>query len=177
MKKRAHERIPLDMEISFLQSDTKYSGTVKDISKNGMYIETDTPLPFDSKLDLHMPFKGRLKILIDLNNEVLEVPVQVKRLVQKGISCNVDNSDGLYTRDINTYIPSSPEDKILIVGVNHVDTGKTTYVSHSVVNDLYHVGVVAVNDDWLRESALEMAGITDINDPRYSTYSQLYAFT
>ena len=86
MKKRAHERIPLDMEISFLQSDTKYSGTVKDISKNGMYIETDTPLPFDSKLDLHMPFKGRLKILIDLNNEVLEVPVQVKRLVQKGTS-------------------------------------------------------------------------------------------
>lgn len=97
--------------------------------------------------------------------------------VEKGISCNIDNSDGLYTRDINTYIPSSPEDKILIVGVNHVDTGKTTYVSHSVVNDLYHVGVVAVNDDWLRESALEMAGITDINDPRYSTYSQLYAFT
>ena len=33
MKKRAHERIPLDMEISFLHFNTKYSGTVKDISK------------------------------------------------------------------------------------------------------------------------------------------------
>ena len=86
MKKRAHERIPLDMEISFLQSDIKYSGTVKDISQNGMYIEVDTPLPFNSKLDLHMPFKARLKVLIDVNNEVLEVPVQVKRLVKKGTS-------------------------------------------------------------------------------------------
>jgi hypothetical protein len=84
--KRAHERIPLDLEISFLQFNTKYSGTVKDISKNGMYIESDTPLPFNSKLDIHMPFKASLKILIDFNNEVLEVPVQVKRLVTKGTS-------------------------------------------------------------------------------------------
>jgi len=86
MKKRAHERIPLDMEISFLQFNTKYSGTVKDISKNGMYIETDTSLPFNSKIDLHMPFKASLKILIDFNNEVLEVPVQAKRLVKNGSS-------------------------------------------------------------------------------------------
>jgi hypothetical protein len=33
-----------------------------------------------------MPFKASLKILIDFNNEVLEVPVQVKRLVKKGTS-------------------------------------------------------------------------------------------
>ena len=86
MKKRAHERIPVDLDISFLQFNTKYSGTVKNISKNGMYIETYMPLPFNSKLDLHMPFKARLKILIDFNNEVLEVPVQVKRLVNNGTS-------------------------------------------------------------------------------------------
>ena len=88
MKKRAHERISLDLEINFLQFKTKYAGTVKDISKNGMYIETDTPLPFNSKLDIHMPLKASLKILINFNNEVLEVPVQVKRLVKKGTSFN-----------------------------------------------------------------------------------------
>lgn len=84
--KRAYERIPLDLEISFLKFNTKYSGTVKDISKNGMYIESYTPLPFKSKIDLHLPFKANFKILIDFNSEVLEVPVQVKRLVKKGTS-------------------------------------------------------------------------------------------
>ena len=85
-KERAYGRMLLDMKVRFLRFNTKYSGTIKNISQNGMYIETDTPLPFNSKLDLHIPFKARLKILIDFNNEVLEVPVRVKRLVKSGTS-------------------------------------------------------------------------------------------
>lgn len=84
MKKRAYERIPLDMKVEFLQSDLSYSGTLKNISQNGMYIETSEPLPFNSTLDIHIPFKSKLKILIDFNNNVLEVPVKVRRLVQEG---------------------------------------------------------------------------------------------
>jgi hypothetical protein len=86
MKKRDHERITLDLEVTVLQANKKYSGTVKNISQNGMYIETDEPLPFNSKLDLHIPFKTKLKILINFNNEILEVPVRVKRLIGNGHS-------------------------------------------------------------------------------------------
>jgi hypothetical protein len=83
-KKRAYERIPLNMKVIFIQSDTKYSGTVKDISKNGMYIKSDTPLPFNSKLELQLFFKAKLRVYITFNNNVLGVPVRVKRLVKDG---------------------------------------------------------------------------------------------
>ena len=84
--KRTHERIPLDMKVTYVQSNTTYLGTVKDISKNGMYIESDTPLPFNSILDLHLPFKAKLMVYITFNNNVLGVPVRVKRLVKDGSS-------------------------------------------------------------------------------------------
>jgi hypothetical protein len=93
------------------------------------------------------------------------------------INCNVDNSDAVYTHEANAYVPASQQDQILIVGVNHVDTGKATYVSHSVINDLYHVGVFGINNVQLEGSALTMAGITSADDPRYATYKDLYAFT
>lgn len=97
--------------------------------------------------------------------------------VERGIMCNVDSSDALYTRDVNIYTPASLQDKVLIVGINHVATGKATYMSHSVVNDLYHAGITAVSDEWLDGSALAMAGISDRRDPQYTVYSRLYAFT
>ena len=81
--KRAHERIPLDMEIIIFKFNTTYSGTLKNISKNGMYIETDKkPLPSNSKLNLHLTYKAKLKVFITFNNSTFEVPVQVKRLVE-----------------------------------------------------------------------------------------------
>ena len=86
MKKRAHERLPLEMEVIFRQSDTMYSGTRKNISQNGMYIETLDPLPFQSSFDIHIPFKSKLQVLVKFNNDVLEIPVRVKRLVKQGPS-------------------------------------------------------------------------------------------
>ena len=81
MKKRAHERIPLDMKVRLLQSNSEYTGIVKNISKNGMYIETTDPLPFSSKFDVHLPFKSRLNVCINCGNNIFEIPVKVKRLV------------------------------------------------------------------------------------------------
>ena len=86
MKKRAYERIALDMKASFIQFNTKYLGVIKNISKNGMYIESDAPLPFNSKLELQLSFKAKLRIDITFNNNVLGVPVRVKRLVKDGDS-------------------------------------------------------------------------------------------
>ena len=82
-EKRAHERIPLDMEITILKFNTTYSGTLKNISQNGMYIETDKkPLQGNSEFDLHLTFKAKLKVFITFNHNTFEVPVLVKRLVE-----------------------------------------------------------------------------------------------
>ena len=86
MKKRAHERMPIAMEVNFFQFNTMYPATIKNVSQNGMYIETTESLPFYSKFDVHIPFRSKLKILINFNNDVLEVPVRVKRLVKNGTS-------------------------------------------------------------------------------------------
>ena len=86
MKKRAYERVTLDKKVQFFISEDMYPATIKNISHNGMYIETEAPLPFHSNLDVHLPFKYKLKVLIDCKNDVLEVPVRVKRLVKNGSS-------------------------------------------------------------------------------------------
>lgn len=97
--------------------------------------------------------------------------------VRYGIQCKGDNPDAIYTRDVHDYIPSSVQDRILIVGVNHVKTNKATYLSHSIVNPANDSGVKGVSDTWLDGSGLGMANVTDPNDPRYTAYQQLYAFT
>ncbi len=85
-KKRAYERVPLDMKVSFLQFKKMYSGTLKNISQNGMYIESDQPLPFFSNIYVYIPFISKLRVFITFNNNVLGVPVRVKRLVKDGSS-------------------------------------------------------------------------------------------
>jgi hypothetical protein len=74
-------------------------------------------------------------------------------------------------------VPASRADKVLIVGINHVNVGKATYFSHAVDDQAHEVGIVGADDRWLKGSALLMAHITDPNDPNYALYSQLYALT
>jgi hypothetical protein len=83
-KKRAYERIPLDMKVSFVHFNTRYTGTIKDISKNGMYIESDAPLPFNSKFELYLSYYSKLRVFLKFNNTILGVSVRVIRLVNKG---------------------------------------------------------------------------------------------
>ncbi|MCA6218163.1 hypothetical protein KGA65_16635 [Ideonella sp. B7] len=94
-----------------------------------------------------------------------------------GEVCNGDNPDAIYLQDAYQYTPAKLKDKILVVGVDHVKSGKATYTSDSVVNLNNNTGVVAINNTALAGSALKMAGITDPSDPRYALYSQLYALT
>ena len=86
IEKRAHERFSVDMEVSIFHFTERYSGTIKDISKSGMYIESDTALLFNSKHDIHSYLLSKLKVFITHNNNVLGVPVRVKRLVKDGDS-------------------------------------------------------------------------------------------
>jgi hypothetical protein len=97
--------------------------------------------------------------------------------IDLGASCNGDNPDGLYAVDMRSFVPKSRADKILIVGIDHVSTGKATYVSHAADNDANDTGVVAADNVWLHGSALVMGNVNGPGDPRYALYSQLYAFT
>jgi len=115
-KKRAHERVPVDIEITFLQYNLKYSGTVKNISRNGMYIESDTPLPFNCKFDIHLPLKSRLKVVITFNNNVLIFPMRVKRLVMKknclmGMGVMLMHSSQPYLDFLRSLTPSESKNK------------------------------------------------------------------
>ena len=84
MKNRSYERMPFELKVQFLYFNSMYHGTIKNISQNGMYIETNESQPFHSKFDVHIPFRSKIKILINSNNNVLEVPARVKRLVKNG---------------------------------------------------------------------------------------------
>lgn len=97
--------------------------------------------------------------------------------VAHGLPCNGDNPDAIYSSDAQGFVPNSPDDRILIVGVNHVSQGKATYLSHSVVAAANNMGVEGVSDAWLTGTGLTMGGVSGPSDPRYATYSQLYAFT
>jgi hypothetical protein len=111
-----------------------------------------------------------------------ESPVQLRQTqnyvcIAKALACNGDNSDAIYSQDVSGFRPQSLQDRLLIVGINHVSQGKATYLSHSLVAAKNNMGVLGVSDSWLAGTGLRMAGISDPADPRYAAYSQLYAFT
>jgi Tfp pilus assembly protein PilZ len=70
MQKRAFERIPAELQANFFCGNTMYSGTVTNLSENGMFIKTRMCFPFNSKFE----------ILIPLKEEVLKVPTKVSRI-------------------------------------------------------------------------------------------------
>jgi hypothetical protein len=73
MQRRAFERVPADIKIRFYSCNTDYSGTIKNLSENGMFISTDKMLfPFDSTIEIMIPF----------NEKLLKVPVKVVRMTR-----------------------------------------------------------------------------------------------
>lgn len=102
------------------------------------------------------------------------------RCVSLGISCAGDNPDTFYVSDFGgASLAAGANDRFLVVGVQHsggMGTGKATYFSHSLSVGTNNAGLIAVADSWLEGTALKAAGITSPSDPRYATYSRLYAF-
>ncbi len=72
MQKRAFERIPAGLRTRFFYGNTIFTGTVTNLSENGMFINTRMYLSSDS----------RFEILIPLKEETLRVPVKVSRIVK-----------------------------------------------------------------------------------------------
>ncbi len=68
LTQRIEQRTPSSFFVKFLCDETTCYGIVKNISEKGMCIKTGTCLPSDSKV----------KLLIPLKAEQMEVPVRVK---------------------------------------------------------------------------------------------------
>jgi predicted mannosyl-3-phosphoglycerate phosphatase (HAD superfamily) len=73
MEKRAFERIPSNIEVTFLCNNLDYTGTIMNISENGMLINTEEMCsPFDSHFKVHIPFKDQvISVSVNLNRIIL----------------------------------------------------------------------------------------------------------
>ena len=95
MKKRASDRIPVDLEISCFDRDNY--GTVTNISEKGMFLKSKhIAFPFEIKFDLAIPLK----------EEILKVPVRVNRITKSngyydGIGVELVKRPRNYLRFIN----------------------------------------------------------------------------
>jgi hypothetical protein len=71
-QKRNAIRIPASLVVKFLHHGSICYGLITDLSENGMRINSGVCLPSNSSL----------KLLLPLKEEVLELPVKVRRLVE-----------------------------------------------------------------------------------------------
>jgi hypothetical protein len=74
MEKRDFKRIPANLILRFPSINTFDSGTLTNLSANGMYIKTD----------ICFPIRSRFAVLVQLKDEILKVPVKIVRIVKSG---------------------------------------------------------------------------------------------
>ena len=82
MKKRKFERVPVNVPVSFFYDNALYTGKATNLSNNGMYIESDMCLPFQSRFEIFFSTNSKVNLLFPLKYEDIEVPVKVKRLIK-----------------------------------------------------------------------------------------------
>ena len=81
MQRRAHDRIPSSLSVRCCCETSEFSGTVTDLSEKGMYICID---------DLCFPFDSVFSITFAAHEEVLTLPVSIRRIEKSG-----DRYDGV----------------------------------------------------------------------------------
>ena len=89
MEKRAFERIPVNVEVEYICNNTVYCGTVKNISRNGMFLDVD---------ELCFPFNSPIELVFTFKNNVLRVPADLNRIVM-----SPDSNDSI---GVELYKPS-----------------------------------------------------------------------
>jgi len=92
--------------------------------------------------------------------------------------CTGDNYDVLYSHDVATFVRVKDlQDFIIVVGVNHQQSGKAAYINSTIYDSKKFASIVSVDDaDLTSQSALYHAGITNPRDPRVRAYKGLYAY-
>jgi hypothetical protein len=91
-EKRSFERIPIGEEVKISYKNKYYSGTVLNISEEGMFLGTKKCLPFNSTLSIE--------------NKLFKVLVSVKRLTEMngyydGVGVKLTNPTEVYSEFIN----------------------------------------------------------------------------
>lgn len=117
MKKRAFERIPSDTQVNFLFGNSMHRGVVTNISKNGMYITTEKCLPRKSTFEILFPYK----------EEVLKLPAQVKRVIERHGFC-----DAMGIELLNPPVPY-----LELVGISRLDSFKHLKTEKQEMNQYY----------------------------------------
>ncbi|NOZ67922.1 MAG: PilZ domain-containing protein [Deferribacteres bacterium] len=87
MQRRSSERVSVNINVRFCCEDRGYSGTVRNLSENGMFISTR---------DMRFPFDTNFKVLIPVEDYVLTVPVKVSRITKTS-----DSYDGIAVELLN----------------------------------------------------------------------------
>ena len=86
-EKRANNRIPSNLQARILYGNLIYTGRIKNLSENGMFIRTKVNFPVNSVFLL----------LVLVNEYVMKVPIKVKRIVrpENSISKRTDQGMGV----------------------------------------------------------------------------------
>ena len=74
MNRRAYKRIYGELRARFFYDEAMHTGTITNLSANGMYIELDMCLYY---------YKSNFTIKLLLLNRTLDIPVKISRLVEK----------------------------------------------------------------------------------------------
>ncbi len=104
MKERAFPRRTINIQADFIYDKVRYAGTVMNLSKKGMYINTELRLPLGLNL-IHTFFKPELEIIFPFNGNILKVPLKVRRFVK---------TDGLYN-GIGADVYNPPENYFVFI--------------------------------------------------------------
>ena len=97
---REFERVPSNFKVRFSCFHTDYTGTVINISENGMFIKTGK---------MSFPFDSTLEILVHLKHKIFKVPVEVSRMTKSkdhydGPGVKLLDTPGDYLDLLNTYM-------------------------------------------------------------------------
>ena len=87
LDRRMFERFPANLQARLFYGNMIYSGMVKNLSRNGMFVSTKVKFRVDSELTL----------IVLLNEQTVKIPVKVRRQVGKESDCcsKADNGIGV----------------------------------------------------------------------------------
>jgi hypothetical protein len=97
--------------------------------------------------------KGRYPHLAVRNRRTITFDLSGRLCIERGLPCLGDNPDTVYNSSIPTWLSDNAQDFLIVVGINHQRTGKARYVNLAVYHTKRLMGVGAVTDRELADSA------------------------
>ncbi len=91
-EKRAHRRIPANLQARVLYGNLIYTGKVTDISEKGMFINTK----------MNFPVNAVFLMVVLINDAVIKVPIKVKRTVRIEKDYSGNDSSGIGVELVNS---------------------------------------------------------------------------